>query len=86
MSKLRQQIKAYVAGQLDACTQPDPQNPKAQFRVSAEDGCPACIPPCCEANDKQPNINSVECTAGMLALTAATSSQLLPSHAAQQRF
>ena len=44
MSKLRQQIKAYVAGQLDACTQPDPQNPKAQFRVSAEDGCPACIP------------------------------------------
>ena len=33
VSKLRQQIKAYVAGQLDACTQPDPQNPKAHFRV-----------------------------------------------------
>ena len=32
--KLRQQIKAYVAGQLDACTQPDPENPKALFRVS----------------------------------------------------
>ncbi|CAK0786710.1 hypothetical protein CVIRNUC_009924 [Coccomyxa viridis] len=35
VSKLRQQIKAYVAGQLDACTQPDPQNPKAQFRADA---------------------------------------------------
>lgn len=34
MIKLRQQIKAYVAGQLDACTQPDPENPKALFRVS----------------------------------------------------
>jgi hypothetical protein len=33
--KLRRQIKAYVSGQLDACTQPDPENPKALFRVSA---------------------------------------------------
>ena len=34
VSKLRQQIKAYVAGQLDACTQPDPEHPKAHFKVS----------------------------------------------------
>lgn len=35
MSKLRQQIKVYVAGQLDACTQPDPENPKALFKVDS---------------------------------------------------
>ena len=35
VSKLRQQIKAYVAGQMDACTQPDPEHPKAHFKASS---------------------------------------------------
>ena len=34
VSKVRQQIKHYVAGQLDACTQPDPEHPKAHFEVT----------------------------------------------------
>ena len=31
--KLRAQIKQYVAGQLAACTQPDPAHPDQPFRV-----------------------------------------------------
>jgi hypothetical protein len=31
--KVRQQIKAYVAGQLAACTQPDPDRPDQTFQA-----------------------------------------------------
>lgn len=31
--KVREQIKAYVAGQLAACTQPDPDCPNRPFQV-----------------------------------------------------
>ena len=44
VSKLRKQIKAYVNGQLDACMQPDPEHPKAHFKVSH---CPFSL--CCAA-------------------------------------
>ena len=47
MIKLRQQIKAYVAGQLDACTQPDPENPKALFKVSAPAALVSLQQACC---------------------------------------
>ena len=34
--KLRVQIKQYVAGQLAACTEPDPAHPDKPFRASSE--------------------------------------------------
>lgn len=33
VKKLRQQIKAYVAGQLAACTEADPDHPEQPFKV-----------------------------------------------------
>lgn len=44
VSKLRKQIKAYVNGQLDACTQPDPEHPKAHFKVSCWPLGPVILP------------------------------------------